>query len=73
MVIVEFLGPIGKAPMEVDVKSLSELKAVLSADDDLAKWLANSAIAVNDEMVLDISHPIKSGDKIVILPPVCGG
>lgn len=73
MVTVEFLGPIGKAPMEVDVKSLSELKAVLSADDDLAKWLANSAIAVNDEMVLDISHPIKSGDKIVILPPVCGG
>lgn len=73
MVTVEFLGPIDKAPMEVDVKSLSELKAVLSADDDLAKWLANSAIAVNDEMVLDISHPIKSGDKIVILPPVCGG
>ncbi|HIO90852.1 MAG TPA: molybdopterin synthase sulfur carrier subunit [Campylobacterales bacterium] len=73
MAIVEFLGPIGKKPMEVDIKSLSELKGILSHDNELSSWLENSAIAINDELVNTLEVQIKSSDKISLLPPVCGG
>jgi len=73
MVIVEFLGPINKEPIELDVKSLKELADVLKQDESLKDWLKNSAIAVNDEIVNDIDLKLNDGDKISILPPVCGG
>ena len=73
MVIVEFLGPINKEPIELDVKSLKELADVLKQDESLKDWLRNSAIAVNDEIVNDIDLKLNDGDKISILPPVCGG
>jgi len=70
---VEFLGPIGKRPIEVDIKILSELKEILSHDNEVESWLENSAIAVNDELVNTLEVQIKSSDKISLLPPVCGG
>ena len=73
MVRVEFLGPIGKAPMELEVASLEELASVLKQEADLAKWLDQCAVAVNDRMVADRSMALKAGDKVALLPPVCGG
>jgi len=73
MVRVEFLGPIGKEPIELNVKSILELSKILSKDSDIAPWLENSAVAVNDTLIKDINYPLKSGDRVSILPPVCGG
>jgi molybdopterin synthase sulfur carrier subunit len=73
MVIVEFLGPIGKEPIKLDVDSLKELAKHLKEDESLNEWLKNSAIAVNDEIINDIEFKLKDGDKVSILPPVCGG
>jgi molybdopterin synthase sulfur carrier subunit len=73
MVKVEFLGPIEKENIEVDVKNLKELKEVLSNDPQLKKWLENSAVAVNDKLVSSLDVELKDGDLVAILPPVCGG
>ena len=73
MVKVEFLGPIKKEPIEVDTKNLNELSEILKQDSSLIKWLENSAIAINDTLVNKIDHPLNSGDKVSLLPPVCGG
>jgi sulfur-carrier protein len=73
MVKVEFLGPIGKEAMELDIKNLEELSAVLQADKSLRPWLENSAVAVNDILVNDKKIELKTGDKVSLLPPVCGG
>ncbi len=73
MAIIEFLGPIDKEPIEVDIANLSELKPLLADDKDLADWLENSAIAVNDKIVSDLNVPLLKQDKISLLPPVCGG
>lgn len=73
MVQVEFLGPIGLGKMEFEVSNLAELGAKLQGIEELKPWLANSAIAVNDTLVSDKSMTLKDGDKVSILPPVCGG
>lgn len=73
MVRVEFLGPIGKEPLELNVTNLNQLSKILKDDESLANWLENSAVAVNDILVSDKNHPLKDGDKISLLPPVCGG
>ncbi len=73
MVTVEFLGPIGKAPLSVDITNLSELSEILKNDESLKDWLLNSAVAINDILVQDKSISLKDGDKISLLPPVCGG
>jgi molybdopterin synthase sulfur carrier subunit len=73
MVKVEFLGPIGKESIEVDVKDLKELKDLLSKDEKIKKWLENSAVAINDKIVTSIEVELKDGDRVAILPPVCGG
>ena len=73
MATVEFLGPIGKEPMQVDISTLSELKELLKGDEQLQKWLESSSVAVNDVMVSSLQTPINSSDKISLLPPVCGG
>ncbi|EDM23367.1 MoaD/ThiS family protein [Caminibacter mediatlanticus] len=72
MVIVEFLGPINKDKIEVEVKNLEELKEVLNKDEKLRPWLKTSAVAVNDKIVTK-NVELKNGDKVSILPPVCGG
>ena len=73
MVKVEFLGPIEKEPMEVDVKNLKELKELLNKNEEMSKWLKECAVAVNDKIVSSLDVELKDGDKVVILPPVCGG
>ncbi|MDO7253552.1 MoaD/ThiS family protein [Helicobacter cappadocius] len=73
MISVEFLGPIGENKMELDVKNLTELKEKLQGIESIKKWLPMSALAINDVLVEDINTPLKDGDKVVILPPVCGG
>jgi len=73
MVRVEFLGPIQKEPLELDIKNLNELAAILQEDKNLGQWLQNSAVAVNDSLVSSLDVALKDGDKISLLPPVCGG
>ena len=73
MVTVEFLGPIGKPPVEVEAATLSELAAALREVEGLSDWLGTSAVAINDVMAVDPDAPLKDGDKVSILPPVCGG
>jgi len=73
MIKVEFLGPIGKESIEVEAHSISELSEILKLDPELKPWLDNSAVAINDTMVNDTKMTLKDGDKVSILPPVCGG
>ncbi len=73
MVQVEFLGPIGLKPIEADVANLKELSQLLKKKKEVKAWLENCAVAVNDEITKDIEKELKSGDKVTLLPPVCGG
>jgi len=73
MVKVEFLGPIGKESQEYDVDSLEALSKLLQTDEEVAPWLENSAVAVNDTLVSSLTLALQDGDKVSLLPPVCGG
>jgi sulfur-carrier protein len=73
MVRVEFLGPIQKEPMHVDAASLAELSDILKAEEGLSQWLATSAVAVNDTLVSSLDTVLQDGDRVSLLPPVCGG
>lgn len=73
MVKVEFLGPINKENLELKVKNLKELKEILQKDENLKEWLELCAVSLNDEIIFDENTKLKNGDKIALLPPVCGG
>ncbi|EAC1597214.1 MoaD/ThiS family protein [Campylobacter coli] len=73
MVKVEFLGPINKENLELKVKNLKELKEILQKDESLKEWLELCAVSLNDEIIFDENTKLKNGDKIALLPPVCGG
>ncbi len=73
MVRIEFLGPIQKDAQEMNATNLSEVATELSKDPVVKEWLESCAVAVNDTLVSSLSHPLKDGDKISLLPPVCGG
>ncbi|TLD96208.1 MoaD/ThiS family protein [Helicobacter jaachi] len=74
MISVEFLGPMSHFPArEVEASTLQELKDILSKDESLQSWLDISAVAVNDEIIKELSYPLHNGDKVLLLPPVCGG
>ncbi len=73
MVRVEFLGPIQKEALELDIINLSELATILQKDEELKEWLENCAVAVNDTLMNSLECELKNGDKISLLPPVCGG
>ncbi|MBN1839313.1 MAG: MoaD/ThiS family protein [Campylobacterales bacterium] len=73
MAKVEFLGPIGRPSLDVDISNLNELKDYFKEDKELQEWLGICAVAVNDTLVCDLNMPIASEDKISLLPPVCGG
>jgi sulfur-carrier protein len=73
MVTVEFLGPIQKAPLTLEAVTLHDVAEVLKQDEELAQWLANCAVAVNDTLVATLDTVLKEGDKVSLLPPVCGG
>ena len=73
MVIVEFLGPINKEDMKVDIKNLAELSEILKNDKEISSWLETCAVAINDTLICSKDVDLKDGDKISLLPPVCGG
>jgi len=73
MIKVEFLGPIGQDPIEIEAKTLEEVATYLQGVEHLKNWLDKCAVAVNDEMTNDLTRVLTSGDKVSILPPVCGG
>ncbi|ANV97560.1 molybdopterin synthase sulfur carrier subunit [Helicobacter enhydrae] len=70
---VEFLGPIGLDSREFQVLNLQELRNALNQIAELQEWLPLSAIAVNDEIKEDLDFVFQDGDKVLLLPPVCGG
>ncbi len=73
MVKVEFLGPINKETLNVDISNLDELSTILKEDQDVSKWLETCAVAVNDTLVATKDMKLNDGDKVSLLPPVCGG
>lgn len=73
MVTIEFLGPIQKEKISLQASSLNDVAVYLSADEELKGWLESCAVAVNDMMVTDLDTALKSGDRVSLLPPVCGG
>ena len=73
MVKVDFLGPMQKDSLELEITNLNELAQILQRDPEMAEWLDNCAVAVNDTLVSSLEAPLKDGDKISLLPPVCGG
>ncbi len=73
MVRIEFLGPISKESIELEAKTLQEVSDALSSDKELETWLQNCAVAVNDTLVSSLDVVLKDGDKVSLLPPVCGG
>ncbi|MCZ6171635.1 MoaD/ThiS family protein [Campylobacter ureolyticus] len=73
MIRVEFLGPIKKDDLEIKASNLAELKEILNKDESLKEWLEISAVAINDEIINALDKELKNGDKVSILPPVCGG
>jgi len=73
MVTIEFLGPIQKAPLTLEAASLREVAEALRTDGEMAQWLDSCAVAVNDTLVATLDTPLKNGDKVSLLPPVCGG
>jgi len=73
MIKVEFLGPIGKAPIEIDAETLADVSEKLKEDDTLSTWLDKCAVALNDVTVNDLHTVLQDGDRVSILPPVCGG
>ena len=73
MVKIEFLGPLNRETIEIDIKSLNDLKEMLKDDKELQEWLEICAVAVNDSIVCSLDTKVEDGDKISLLPPVCGG
>ena len=73
MVEIEFLGPIKMHNLKLQAANLSEVKEKLGEYEELGEWLKICAVAVNDEIASSLDAPLKDGDKISILPPVCGG
>ena len=73
MIKVEFLGPIGKASMEIEAATLADVANRLKEESELSTWLDKCAVALNDTMVNDLTTALKDGDRVSILPPVCGG
>lgn len=73
MVTIEFLGPINKANLSLDINNLSELSEILKDDAEIVKWLENCAVAINDTLICSKDIDLKDGDRVSLLPPVCGG
>jgi molybdopterin synthase sulfur carrier subunit len=73
MVIIDFLGPISRDSIELDIYNLKDLANFMDSNDELREWIDISAIAVNDKIVTNKDFVLKDGDRVSILPPVCGG
>jgi molybdopterin synthase sulfur carrier subunit len=73
VITVEFLGPIQKPVLSMEASSLREVAELLKQDPTMLEWIENCAVAVNDTLVGSLDTPLKEGDKVSLLPPVCGG
>ena len=73
MVKIEFLGPINKDSMDLDISNLQELSEILKNDIEVSSWLETCAVAINDTLICSKDIELKDGDKVSLLPPVCGG
>jgi sulfur-carrier protein len=73
VVKIEFLGPINKESMNLDIKNLSQLSEILKNDEEVSTWLDTCAVAVNDTLISSKEIKLKDGDRVSLLPPVCGG
>ncbi|PHR58424.1 MAG: molybdopterin synthase sulfur carrier subunit [Arcobacter sp.] len=73
MVTIEFLGPIQKDKISLEAATLNDVAEHLSQDAELKTWIETCAVAVNDVMVMDLNTKLNNGDKVSLLPPVCGG
>ncbi|MCH5322358.1 MAG: MoaD/ThiS family protein [Helicobacter sp.] len=73
MVKIEFLGPLGNKSLNSNATNFSELKAELQQIPELQNWLDSCAIALNDVLISTLDTPLSDGDKVSLLPPVCGG
>jgi molybdopterin synthase sulfur carrier subunit len=73
MIKVEFLGPINKSALEVEITNLNELGTILKNEQDVSSWLETCAVAINDTLVSSKDFELKDGDRVSLLPPVCGG
>lgn len=73
MITVEFLGPIQKPIVSMEASSLRDVANFLRQDDEMAQWLDSCAVAVNDTLVSSLDTVLNDGDKVSLLPPVCGG
>jgi molybdopterin synthase sulfur carrier subunit len=73
VVKIEFLGPINKDSMDLDISNLKELSEILKNDMTVSSWLETCAVAINDTLICSKDIELKDGDKVSLLPPVCGG
>ncbi|AFI06133.1 MoaD/ThiS family protein [Helicobacter cetorum] len=73
MVEVRFFGPIKEENFSVQASNLKELRAILQEKESVKEWLSVCAIALNDTLIDNLDTPLKEGDVISLLPPVCGG
>ncbi len=73
MVEVRFFGPIKEENFFIRASDLRELRAVLQEKESLKEWLGVCAVAINDRLIDNLDAPLKDGDVISLLPPVCGG
>ena len=73
MVTIEFLGPIQKEKITMEASTLGDVAQKLRQDEELTAWIESCAVAVNDTMVKDLDTKLQNGDKVSLLPPVCGG
>ncbi len=56
-----------------DVPSVEALLDLLASRHDIVASMRGSlAVAVNEQYA-DASHPVSSGDRVAIIPPVSGG
>ncbi len=73
MITVEFLGPIKKPAINMEASSLHDVARALKEDSEMGQWIDSCAVAVNDVLVSSLDAVLKDGDKVSLLPPVCGG
>ncbi|MBE0492274.1 MAG: MoaD/ThiS family protein [Sulfurospirillum sp.] len=73
MAKVEFLGPLSRESIEVDITNLAQLKEFFKDDIVLQEWLGICAVALNDTLICSLDVKVEPNDKISLLPPVCGG
>ncbi len=73
MIEVEFLGPLGNKTYKANANDLYALKEELQKIPEIEPWLKDCAIALNDEIITSLDKTINKGDRVALLPPVCGG